>query len=139
MNLFSVPEAARPKTLVCGRSPAEIVGASTTWALGCLYVVIVVCVRYSSLRRADHSSRGVLPTVVRRCVLSGNLANEEDQAHWGVSPQKQTNKLTYYIHNITVCPHSYVFRLGALPSSGSSKAINICFAEITRWFKYDRD
>jgi hypothetical protein len=28
-------------------------------------------VRESSLRRADHSSRGVLPTVMRRCVLSG--------------------------------------------------------------------
>ena len=28
-----------------------------------------------SLRRADHSSRGVLPTVVRRCVWSRNIKN----------------------------------------------------------------
>jgi hypothetical protein len=34
---------------------------------GCLSVVSVVCCQ-RSLRRADHSSRGVLPTVVRRCV-----------------------------------------------------------------------
>jgi len=27
-------------------------------------------VRWRSLRRADHSSRGVLPTVLRRCVWS---------------------------------------------------------------------
>jgi hypothetical protein len=38
---------------------------------------------------ADHSSRGVLPTVVRRCVWSRNLKNEEALAHWGLSRQKQ--------------------------------------------------
>ena len=27
------------------------------------------------MRRADHSSRGVLPTVVRRCVWSRNIKN----------------------------------------------------------------
>jgi hypothetical protein len=32
-----------------------------------------VFVRWRSLRRADHSSRGVLPTVVRPCVWSRNL------------------------------------------------------------------
>jgi hypothetical protein len=31
----------------------------------------------------DHSSREVLPTVVRRCVRSRNLVNEEALAHWG--------------------------------------------------------
>ena len=47
-----------------------------------------------SLRRTDHSSRGVLPTVVRRWVWSRNLVNEEAQAHWGaVTPG--TKKKTY--------------------------------------------
>jgi hypothetical protein len=41
-------------------------------------------VRYRSLRRADHSSRGVLPTVVRCCVWSRNLVGT-------VAPRK--NKL----------------------------------------------
>jgi len=48
------------------------------------------------LRRADHSSRGVLPTVMRRCVWSRNLVNVEAMAHWGaVAPKtyKQTNKI----------------------------------------------
>jgi len=44
-----------------------------------------------SLRRADHSSRGVLPTVVRRCVWSRNLVNEEALAHCGLSRQKTNN------------------------------------------------
>jgi hypothetical protein len=42
-----------------------------------------VCfVRLRSPRRADHSSRWVLPTVVRRCVWSRNLVNEGALTHW---------------------------------------------------------
>ena len=35
---------------------------------GCLNVVSVVCCQVEVSATADHSSRGVLPTVVRRCV-----------------------------------------------------------------------
>ena len=35
------------------------------------------------MRRADHLSGGVLPTVVRRCVCSRNLLNEEALALLG--------------------------------------------------------
>jgi hypothetical protein len=60
----------------------------------------VCCQR--SLRRIDHSSRGVLPTVARRCVWSRNLQNEEAKARyravkiqpqWVVTPGKWTNKI----------------------------------------------
>jgi len=44
-------------------------GVCLLWVLG--------VVRKRSLRRAEHSSRGVLPTVVRRCVWSRNVKNEE--------------------------------------------------------------
>jgi hypothetical protein len=65
-----------------------------------------------SLRRIDHSSRGVLPTVARRCVLSRNLEHEEAKARyravkiqpqWVVTPGKQTmNKQTlpYFMQRI---------------------------------------
>ena len=56
---------------------------------GCLSVVSIVCCQVEVLLRADHSSRGVLPTVVRRCVWSRNLVNEEALAHWGLLRQKQ--------------------------------------------------
>ena len=49
------------------------------------------------LRRADHSSKGVLPTVVRRCVLFRNLVNEEALAHWGAVAPEQ-NKKNIYIY-----------------------------------------
>jgi len=55
----------------------------------CLLWVFCV-VRERSLRRADHSPRGVLLTVVRRCVWSRNLVNEEALAQWGLSRQNQT-------------------------------------------------
>ena len=48
----------------------------------------VLCV-YRALRRADHSSRGVLPTVVCRHVWSRNLMNEEAMTHWGLLRQKR--------------------------------------------------
>ena len=43
----------------------------------------VSVVRYRSVRRADHSSRGFLPTEVRRCVWSRNLKNTKAIARVG--------------------------------------------------------
>jgi len=45
---------------------------------GCLLRMLCV-VRLRSLRRADHSSRGALPTMVRSCV---RRRNEKALAHW---------------------------------------------------------
>jgi len=56
--------AARSKAWVCGRSLAGIAGLNPA---GCMAICLlrVLCVaRYSSLRRADHSFRGVLQSVV---------------------------------------------------------------------------
>jgi hypothetical protein len=42
------------------------------------------------MQRADHSSVGVLPTVVRRCVWSRNLKNEEAMnPRWAAAPQQK--------------------------------------------------
>jgi hypothetical protein len=55
-----------------------------------------------SVRRIDHSSRGVLPTVARHCVWSRNLEHEKAKARyravkiqpqWVVTAGKQTNKI----------------------------------------------
>ena len=87
-----VPVAAPSKEWVCWRSPAEIVGSNLIGDTDVCLLWVLCVVRKRSLRQADHSSRGVLPTVVRRCVWSRNLVNEEGLAHWGVLRQKQTNK-----------------------------------------------
>jgi len=53
-----------------------------------------------SLRPADHSTRGVLPTVVRRCVWSRNIIIEETLAHWGageLSPQIKIKKMNFFM------------------------------------------
>ena len=63
-----VPAAARSKAWDCGRSPTEIVGSNPTWAMDVLSVVSVVCCQ--APRRADHSSRGVLPSVVCLSVIA---------------------------------------------------------------------
>jgi hypothetical protein len=46
-----------------------------------VYLLWVLCV-VRSLRPIDHSSRGVLPTVVRCCVWSRNLENDEAKARY---------------------------------------------------------
>jgi hypothetical protein len=54
-------------------------------------VVSVVC------WQVEFSATGwslVLPAMVRRCVWSINLNNEEVLAHWGLSRQKQTDRQT---------------------------------------------
>jgi hypothetical protein len=45
-----------------------------------------------TLRPADHSSRGVLPTVMRRWVWSRKLINAESLAVGGLSRQERTNQ-----------------------------------------------
>ena len=57
------------------RSPAEIVGSNPTGGMDICLLWVSCVVRYRSLRRADHSSRGVLPTVLRRYVWSRNFKN----------------------------------------------------------------
>ena len=63
---------------------------------GAWMFVCCECCVLSALRRADHSSRGVLPTVVRRCVWSRNLKNEEAMTRVG----SQRHKKKLYVHKI---------------------------------------
>ena len=54
--------AERSRTRVCGRSLVAIAGLNPAGGMDSCPMCAL------SLRRADHSSRGVLPTVVRPCV-----------------------------------------------------------------------
>jgi hypothetical protein len=59
-----IPVAAQSKAWVCGHSLAGIVSSNPPGGMDvCLWWVLCV-VRYRSLRRADHSSRGLLPSKV---------------------------------------------------------------------------
>ena len=69
LRFFNILTFARPSgRAVCGCSPAETVGSNPTGGMDVHLLCLLCVVRWRSLRRADHSSRGVLPTVVRRCV-----------------------------------------------------------------------
>jgi len=58
------PVAARSEAWVCGRSLAGIVGSNPAEIMDVCLLWVLGVVRYRSLPRGDHSSRGVLPTVV---------------------------------------------------------------------------
>jgi hypothetical protein len=71
----------------CCSSPAEIVGSKPTGGTDVCLLCVLCVVRQRSLRRIDLSSRGVLPTVARRCVWSRNLVDEEAIARAGLQSQ----------------------------------------------------
>ena len=64
-----VPEAARSKAWVCGRSLAGIVGSNLAGDKDVCLVSVVCCQVERSLRRADHSFIGILTTVVCLSVI----------------------------------------------------------------------
>ena len=95
--MFDGPEplAARSKALVCGRSHAEIAGSNPTEGMDICLLCVLCVVKQRSLRQTDHSSRTVLPTVVRRYVWSRNLVNEEVMVHWrDVAPKKKKKQIS---------------------------------------------
>jgi hypothetical protein len=87
--LVTVPVTARSPTWIWGLSPAEIVGSNPIGGMDVCLLWVLCDVKWRSLRPANHSSIGVLPAVVRRCMRSRNSVNEEDLAHWGLLHKKQ--------------------------------------------------
>jgi len=82
------------------------VGSNPTGGRDVCLLWVLCVVRERSLRRADHS-RGVLPTVVRRCVWSKNLVNEEASAHWGaVAPKTMMGHRIWLINSIRPLAYS---------------------------------
>ena len=90
-------------------------------------VLSVMCCQ-RSLRRTDHSSRGVLPTVAHRCVRSGSLDSEVAVANWGLLGQKkQTNpslKVNGHFISVTAVIDDAAFELLNFVSSDMSWSFN---------------
>ena len=79
---MAIPVAARSKAWVCGRSLAGIMGLNPAGGMDVCLLWVLCVVRQRSLRRADHSSREVLPSVVCLNVIM-NPDNKEALAYWG--------------------------------------------------------
>ena len=60
---------ALSKAWVCGRSLARIVSLNLAAGMDVSLLRVLCGVKYMFLRRADHSSRGVLPSVVCLIVI----------------------------------------------------------------------
>jgi hypothetical protein len=66
---IAIPTAVRSKAWVCGCSLAGIAGANPSGGIYICLLRVLCVVRYRSLRRAVHSSRGVLQNVVGMNVI----------------------------------------------------------------------
>jgi len=62
-NIKPIPVVAPSKVWVCGRSLAGIVGSNPAGDLDVCLLSVLGVVRKRSLRRADYSSRGTIPSV----------------------------------------------------------------------------
>ena len=73
------PAAARSEVWVCSRSLAGIVGSNPAGGMDVCLLWLLCVVSYGSLRRADHSSREVLLSVM--CLSVWILDNVEAFAY----------------------------------------------------------
>jgi hypothetical protein len=89
--------AEKSKTRVCGRSLSGIAGSNPAGGMDVCLVWLLCVVRLRSLRRADHSSRGVLPTVVCQCVWSRRLKHEATLARVGQLHQRGVRRVHYQL------------------------------------------
>jgi len=105
--------AARSKASVWGLWSAETVRSNPIGSMDFCLLQVLCVVRLSPLRLADHPSRGVPPTVVRRCVWSRNLVKDEAMAQWGAIASKKIETKFCTQSNITVhnAQESSLFRL----------------------------
>ena len=65
-----IPVTAPSNAWVCGRSLSQMAGWNPAKGMDVCLLWMLCVVRYRSLRRADHSSTGVLPSVISLSVLS---------------------------------------------------------------------
>ena len=68
-RVLPVPVAARSKAGVCGLSLAGIAGSNPAGGMDACLLWVLCVFRWRSQRRADHSSRGFLPSVVCLSVI----------------------------------------------------------------------
>jgi hypothetical protein len=68
-SILTDPVAAPSKSWVCSRLLAGIAGSNSAGDMVVCLLWVLYFVRYRSLRRADHSCRGVLPSVVCLSVI----------------------------------------------------------------------
>ena len=76
--------------------PAEIVGLNPTRGYGRPSVVNVVCCHVDRSTCDELITRPEEPTdVVRRCVKTGNLVNDEALDHWGAVAPKEMHEADF--------------------------------------------
>jgi hypothetical protein len=97
-----------------------------------------------SLRRTDHSSRGILPNVARHCVWSRKLENEEAKARYGAVKNtstkgynaKKTNKQTVNI--LKVSGSFFVHQQEIKTLHTASSICQACLLIPLAWVTYTR-
>ena len=89
-------------------SPAETVVSNRTGTMDVCLLWVFCIVRQKSLRRANHSSRAVLPTVVRRCMWS---RMRMPWPTWGLLRQKKKKGKNILVADVASTSKACVFTI----------------------------
>jgi hypothetical protein len=88
-NTPPIPVAAPFKACVCGRSISGIVGSNPAGGIDVCLLWVLCVVKERPPHQADHSSRGVLPSVLRlECDRAASTVRRP-WPHWGLSWHKK--------------------------------------------------
>jgi hypothetical protein len=94
--------AVRPKTWVCGRFLAGIAGLNTAGDMDVCLLWLLCVVRYRFVRRADRSSRGVLPSVISKPQQWGGVCPLGLSSHAKKKKKKFVSVLNTWAATVTV-------------------------------------
>ena len=120
-----------------GRSPAETAGSNPAGGMRAFQLWVLCVVRVRLLRRADHSSRGVLPNELRRCLWTRNLENEA--AITRVGPQHHRKKVHIFMSTeVRESCYPYTYRLAgrcqpAAYTDGYRRLLELSFPFPATW------
>jgi len=95
-----IPLAERINVWACGCWLAGIAGSNPAWGINVCLVWVLCFFRYRSLRRSDHSSRGVVLSVVSDCDLEASTMGRPRPAYGSWSPTREGDIVMFLLVTI---------------------------------------
>jgi hypothetical protein len=137
-----IPVAVRSKAWVCALSLAGIVGSNPAECIDVCLLRVLCVVRYRSRRRPDHSSRGILPSVVCPSVILkprqwGDPCPLGTVVPWKKERKKERKKVIHYTPLINLFInalfHVHIAIICTFKNQNSSVNIVVSYALDDRW------
>jgi hypothetical protein len=133
IELSPIPLAARFRAWVCCRSLPGVVGSNAAGGMEVCFVWVLYVVRYRSPLRGDHSSRGVLPSVMCPMVWSRSPVRGGHDPKSGRSATGKNFELSCYATNFVFLLRRWEMISGQGVAVICSIMLEICYGVAWVW------